>query len=78
MATKLPEERARDWKDAYTLLNKTLGIDYARISKENLERLNEEITQTTGAKGLEPFEEQITNDINTGDLVLARGSRNWG
>jgi hypothetical protein len=78
MATKLPEERARDWEDAYTLLNKALGVDYARISKENLERLNEEITQTTGAKGLEPFEEQITNDIETGDLVLARGSRNWG
>jgi hypothetical protein len=36
MATKLPEERARDWEDAYTLLNKALGIDYARISKENL------------------------------------------
>lgn len=73
-----PEERATNWKDAYTLLNRTLNIDYARISKENLERLNEEIKQIAPKKALESFEEQITNDINTGDLVLARGSRNWG
>jgi hypothetical protein len=73
-----PEDRARNWKDAYTLLNDTLRIDYARISKENLKRLDEEIKQIAGKKVLEQFEEQITHDINTGDLVLARGSRNWG
>lgn len=73
-----PEERERNWKNAYTLLNRTLNIDYARMSKENLERLNEEIKQIAPKKALEPFEEQITSDINTGDLVLARGSRNWG
>lgn len=72
-----PEERAKNWKDAYTLLNDTLDIDYARISKENLERLEEEIKQTVGKKALQKFEEQITNDITTGDLILARGSRNW-
>jgi len=73
-----PEDRARNWKDAYTLLNDTLRIDYARISKENLKRLDGEIKQIAGKKVLEQFEEQITHDINTGDLVLARGSRNWG
>jgi len=72
-----PEERARNWKDAYTLLNSTLGIDYARTSKENLERLNEEIKQISPKEGFETFEAQITDDINGGDLVLARGSRNW-
>lgn len=78
MTVKPPQERARQWQEAYRLLNQTLGVDYARISRENLARLDEEIRQTAGAKELEPFEEQITTEIASGDLVLARGSRNWG
>ncbi len=65
-----------EWKEAYKLLNATLGVDYRQTSQRNLQRLEEEISQSSCTK-LAAFEAQIRRYFETADLVLARGSRNW-
>ncbi len=64
-------------QDAYKILNQTLGIDYRETSRANLQRLEAEIRASTCRKNLQDIEKQIHKEIDSTELVLARGSRNW-